>query len=130
MKSTRRTRRAARQLWRLCLIDGQLDPDRVRGVVRQVAASKRRGALAVLSDLQRLVRLDRDQRTAVVESATPLTDDIRQDVQTNLTRLYGGGLATSFHQNPDLIGGMRIRVGSDVYDGSIRSRLEALEARL
>jgi len=130
MKSTRRTRRAARQLFRLCLVDGRLDADRVRGVVSRIAVSKRRGALAVLSALQRLVRLEHDQRTAVVESATPLADDVRQEVQAGLTRHYGSGLETSFRQNPDLIGGMRIRVGSDVYDGSIRSKLEALEARL
>jgi len=84
----------------------------------------------VLSDLQRLVRLDRDQHQAIVESATTLTDDVRQDVLARLTRLYGSGLETSFEQNPALIGGMRIRVGSDVYDGSIRSKLDALETRL
>jgi F-type H+-transporting ATPase subunit delta len=44
--------------------------------------------------------------------------------------IYGDGLATSFRENADLIGGMRIKVGSDVYDGSIRRKLEALRARL
>ena len=52
------------------------------------------------------------------------------DVQTSLARLYGSGLHTSFELNPRLIGGMRIRVGSDVYDASVRARLAALEARL
>jgi F-type H+-transporting ATPase subunit delta len=80
--------------------------------------------------LQRLVRLDLDQRTARVESAMPLTDDVRRDVEAGLARLYGSGIATSFDENPALIGGMRIKVGSDVYDGSVRSRLAALEARL
>jgi F-type H+-transporting ATPase subunit delta len=39
---------------------------------------------------------------------------------------YGPGLTTSFVENPELIGGMRIQVGCDVYDGSVRARLEAL----
>jgi F-type H+-transporting ATPase subunit delta len=86
--------------------------------------------LAVLSDLQRLVRLDRERHTAVVESAMSLSDDVREDVKAGLARIYGIGLETSFEHNPALIGGMRIRVGSDVYDGSVRSRLEALETRL
>jgi F-type H+-transporting ATPase subunit delta len=92
--------------------------------------SKRRGALAVLSDFRRLVRLDRNGHRAVIESATALTDDVRRDVQAGLARVYGAGLETSFEENSRLIGGMRIKVGSDVYDGSIRSRLDALERRL
>ncbi len=84
----------------------------------------------MLSDLQRLVRLDRERHTAVVESATSLSDDVREDVKTGLARIYGTELETSFEHNPALIGGMRIRVGSDVYDGSVRSKLEALETRL
>jgi F-type H+-transporting ATPase subunit delta len=130
MKSTRRTRRAARQLFRLCVVDGRLDEERVRRVARRIAESRRRGGVAVLSDLQRLVRLDRERHTAVVESATSLSDDVREDVKTGLARIYGTELETSFEHNPALIGGMRIRVGSDVYDGSVRSKLEALETRL
>jgi F-type H+-transporting ATPase subunit delta len=130
MKSTRRTRRAARRLFRLCLTDGRLDENRVRMFVRRIASSGRRGSLAVLSDLKRLVRLDFDRRRALVESATALGQDLRDEVTSGLARVYGTGLETSFEENPSLIGGMRIRVGSDVYDGSLRRRLEALETRL
>ena len=93
-------------------------------------ASRRRGALAILSDFQRLVRLDSDRHTALVESATPLVPDMREDIQAGLTRVYGPGLEATFAENPALIGGMRIKVGSDVYDDSVRARLAALEARL
>jgi F-type H+-transporting ATPase subunit delta len=89
-----------------------------------------RGSLAVLSDFQRLVRLERDRHTALVESATPLTDDVRRDLQESLKRRYGSALDTAFTENPDLIGGMRIKVGSDVYDGSVRARLAALASSL
>jgi F-type H+-transporting ATPase subunit delta len=130
MKTTRRTRRAARQLFRLCLVDQRLDDDRVRLVAGQIAGSKRRGALAVLSDFRRMVRLERDRHKAVVETATTLADDLRSGVQADLARVYGPGLETSFEQNPELIGGMRIRVGSDIYDGSVRARLTAIESRL
>ena len=130
MKVTRRTRRSARQLFRLCLVDGRLDEGRVRQVARRIGESKRRGAIAVLSDLQRMVRLDRDQHMASVESATSLADDAREDVRAGLARIYGPGLETTFAENQGLIGGMRIRVGSDVYDGSVRAKLAAIEARL
>jgi F-type H+-transporting ATPase subunit delta len=82
--------------------------------------------VAILSHFQRLVKLDLDRRTARVESATPLSPDIQAAVQSNLGRKYGPGLNVSFAQNPALIGGMRIQVGSDVYDGSVQARLAEL----
>jgi F-type H+-transporting ATPase subunit delta len=130
MKTTRKARRSARQLFHLCLENGRLDQGRVRQVAQRIAASKRRGALAVLTDFHRMVRLNRDQHRAVVESAAALADDVRGRVQTGLERVYGKDLETSFAENPALIGGMRIKVGSDVYDGSVRARLAAIEARL
>jgi len=130
MKASRTTRRAARRLFRLCRVDGRLDAERVRLVATRIAGSGRRGTLAMLGQLLRLVRLDRDGHRAIVESATLLPDDLRVDVESGLARLYGQGLDTSFEINPRLIGGMRIRVGSDVYDASVRAKLAALEARL
>ena len=51
MKANRRTIRAARRLYRLCLIDGRLDEGRVRQVARRLGASRRRGSIAMLSEL-------------------------------------------------------------------------------
>ena len=130
MRTTRRAQRTARQLYRLCLMEGVLDHDRVRAVARQLAASGRRGSVPVLSAFLRLVRLDRDQHAAIVQSAVPLGDEMRQRVQGDLARVYGPGIDTSFEENPLLIGGIRIRIGSDVYDDSVRARLSALSARL
>jgi F-type H+-transporting ATPase subunit delta len=130
MATTRRSRRVARQLFHLCFVAGKLNPDRVRQVARRLGAASERGSLAVLSELQRLVRLDRTQHTALIESASPLTDEVRRDVELQLARLHGTDLETSFALNPALIGGMRIKVGSDVYDGSVRGRLDALERQL
>jgi F-type H+-transporting ATPase subunit delta len=130
MKQNRKVRRAARQLFRLCLVDGVLDHDRVRQVARGIAGSRRTGALPILSGFVRLVRLERERHTAVVETATPLDVSVRESVQAGLARVYGRGLETSFGENPELIGGLRIKVGSDVYDGTVRAKLAALAARL
>jgi F-type H+-transporting ATPase subunit delta len=130
MKATRRTRRAARQLYRLCLVDGALDAKRARLVADWLVTSRRRGALPALSGFLRLVRLDRDRRTARVESAAPLAEPARERIRSGLARTYGASLEASFAENPALIGGVRVRVGSDVFDGTIRARLAALQARL
>lgn len=130
MQTTRRSRRAARKLYRLCLVDGVLAEQRVRDVARRIAASGRRGSLVILSEFQRLVRLDLGRHTARVESARPLAGPLREAIEANLARRYGRHLTTVFHDDPALIAGVRIKVASDVYDGTVRARLNALVERL
>ena len=129
MKRAQQAKRDAKQLFRLCLTSGLLDEDRVRQVVERVGQSKNRNRLGVLAQFRRLVKLDCARHTATVESAMPLPPGIQTSVQAGLSRLYGPGLTISFADSPALIGGMRIKVGSDLYDGSVQSRLAALEAR-
>jgi F-type H+-transporting ATPase subunit delta len=130
MKPNRRTARAARELFRLCTVNGALDAARVRVVAARLASSGRRGALPMLGGFRRLIRLEQERRTAVVESAAALPSDVRETVRERLAATYGGVLNTTFAVNPALVGGMRIKVGSDVYDGSVRARLAALQGRL
>jgi F-type H+-transporting ATPase subunit delta len=127
MKISKLARREAKELFRSCLVNGLLDDNRVRRAVQQVLAIKPRGYVAILSHFQRVVRLDIARRTASIESAVALPADLQNSVQSSLGRVYGPGLSISFSQNPSLIGGMRIKVGSDVYDGSIQARLAALQ---
>jgi len=111
-------------------VDGALDEGRTRLVVDHVIRSGRRGSLPILAHFERLVRLDRERHTARVVSAAPLPEDVRADVTARVARMYGPGLQTSFTDDPALVGGMRLTVGSDVYDGSVRARLAAIAARL
>jgi F-type H+-transporting ATPase subunit delta len=82
--------------------------------------------VAILSHFQRLVKLDIERRAARVESATPLSSELQGRVKQQLNQLYGAGLTISFAENPALIGGLRIKAGSDVFDGSVQARLNAL----
>jgi len=127
MKSTREIKREAKHLFRLCFVNGSLDEDRVRSVLQGILGSKRRGSLPLAGQFQRLVSLDRLRHTAKVESAVSLPPDLQANVQASLVRAYGPELNTSFADNPALIGGMRIRVASDLYDGSVKAELAALE---
>ena len=129
MKTNKQLERDARRLYWLCLVDGSLAEDRVRLVVRRVLESRRRGSFVLLSQFRRLVKLDYARHTATVESATPLPTDMRKSVWSDLERVYGPKLSISFADEPALIGGMRIKVGSDVYDSSVKARLAALERR-
>ncbi|MEY4299384.1 MAG: hypothetical protein RIR25_620 [Verrucomicrobiota bacterium] len=126
MTSSREARKNARSLFRACLTDGALDPARVRSVSDAVVAQKPRGCLAILKNLSRLVRLELDRRHAVIESAVPLSAGDLAAVRAEITRVHGSDITFADAVRPELIGGLRVRVGSDVWDGSVRARLEAL----
>ena len=91
MTTTKQTQRDAKRLFRLCLVNGRVDEDRVRQVVQRVLQSQRRGYLALLGYFQRLLRLDHAQHTAEIESAVPLPADLRAKVQAGLEGVYGPG---------------------------------------
>lgn len=63
-------------------------------------------------------------------SAVSLLPAVQAGVVANLTQRYGAGLNIQFSQNPALVGGLRVKVGSDVYDGSVAARLTALAESL
>ena len=126
MKISKRAQRDARQLFRSCQVNGLLDENRVRQAVALVLAEKPRRYIEILSRLYRLVKLDLERRTARVESAASLPADLQTDVANRIKKIYGEGVILTFDRNPALIGGLRVKVGSDVYDGSIQARLNAL----
>lgn len=127
MKINKQARREGKELFRCCLLNGVLDENRVRLAVQKTLQLKPRGYLAVLSHFERLVKLELERRTARIDSACALPEDLKANVQATLARLYGPGLNVSYGVNSALIGGMRIKVGSDVYDGSVQARLAALQ---
>jgi F-type H+-transporting ATPase subunit delta len=126
MRISKQARRNAKELFRLCLVNGLLDETRVRDAVQKVLAAKPRGYLGIMSHFQRLLKLELDRRSALVESAAPLDADLQAGVRDSLGRLYGTGLTFTFRQTPQLLGGMRLKVGSDVFDSSVQARLNAL----
>lgn len=121
-------KRQSRLLFRWCLVNGELDERRAHEVVSHVLQSKRRGYIAVLGEFRRLMKLDYSRHAAKVESAMPLRPDLQTRLQTSLRSVYGERIRTQFLENADLIGGMRIRVANDIYDGTVTSRLTALAA--
>ena len=127
MKISKQALREARQLFRSCLVNDLLDESRVRQAVALLAEKKPRGYVEILSRLHRLVKLEWSRRSVSVENAVEMTPALTQSIRASLEKQYGAGLNIQYSVNPQLIGGMRIQVGSDLYDGSVKTRLEKLE---
>ena len=126
MKGNKQSRRGAKQLFKSCQVEGQLAEERVRQAVTLVIEKKPRGYFGILQELQRLVKLDVSSRSARVESAVVLTEAQQQNIRESLGRLKGGEVTVEFVENADLIGGMRVKIGDDVFDGSVKTRLATL----
>jgi F-type H+-transporting ATPase subunit delta len=115
---------------KLSLTDGKLDQQKVSRMVQSVLSEKPRYYVEVLKNYQRLVRLEAERRHVVVESAAPLSSEIGDQVLAKLKARYGDDLTAEFRTNSALLGGLRIRVGDDVWDGSVRHRLRTLQEQL
>jgi F-type H+-transporting ATPase subunit delta len=130
MKINKETRQLSKDLLRGSFVDGRLDSGRVSSLLKSLIEKKPRHYLQVLEAYKRLLRLEVEKRTATIETATELPRDAGQKIVENLKRKYGGDLTARFVVNPELLGGMRIRVGSDVWDSSVRNRLHRLQQQL
>jgi F-type H+-transporting ATPase subunit delta len=130
VKISKEIRQLSRQLVRASYVDGALNRERIHSLVQSIVEKKPRNYIHLLEYYQRLLRLELDKRRAKIESATTLDPEVGREIISGLERKYGPGLTTEYVVNPALIGGVRVRVGSDVWDSSVRNRLERLQQKL
>jgi F-type H+-transporting ATPase subunit delta len=128
MKISKTARREAKSLFEACRVNGVLDDVRVRTAVTAVIAQKPRGYVGILEHFHRLVKLDVQRRTARVENAIETSPALMQQLTSTLEKRYGKGLNVTFGVDRALIGGLRIQVGSDIFDSSVAARLQDLAA--
>jgi F-type H+-transporting ATPase subunit delta len=130
MKISREARRLARELFRLSLVNGRIDANRVSKISKHLIAERPRGYVQTLKEVSRLIRLELDKRHAIIESATPLDATSADNSAKTLKLKFGDDITTEFRASPDLLGGLRVKLGSDVWDGSIAHRLSEFSLQL
>lgn len=130
MKVNKEIRRLSREMLRASFTDGQLDRGKIASLVQSVISKRPRHFMDVLQYYKRLLRLEIEKRHARIESATQLSTQAAFDIGTRLKRKHGNDLTSEFVVDPTLLGGVRVRVGSDVWDGTLRNRLERLRQQL
>src|SRR4051812_31041674 len=100
MKVSKDKRRAAKKLFRECFVGGKLDEKRVRDVVSAVATGQPRGYLGILSEIEKLVRIDFQKRTVLVESATSLSEPDIQNIHSKIRNQSKDSLHFTNKVNP------------------------------
>ena len=130
MKLDKDSRKLTKGLFQASFTSGRLDEKKASAVVKTVVASKPRNFLGILKEYQRLIRLEVAKHHAIIESATTLDKKTSDQLLVNLRAKYGKDLSTEFKVSPVLLGGLRIKIGSDVFDSSVRERLARLETQL
>jgi F-type H+-transporting ATPase subunit delta len=126
MKISKVANAEARRIFRLCQTGGRLDEAKFSTAIKMIVAQKPRGFRGILFALKRLVRLELDRRHVVVESAATLDGAEQQRVVSGLVAKYGSDLTFEYRVTPELLGGLKVRVGNDVFDGSVKGRLDRL----
>ncbi len=130
MKISKEARRASREIYAACLTSGRIDQDKVRRYSESLVDVKPRGYVQILRELTRLIRIELSKRHAVIESAVALDDESGASVARDLRSRFGDDLTFDYRVTPSLLGGLRVKVGSDVWDGTVFSRLQQLKNQL
>jgi len=130
MKINKEIRQISRQMLRASFTDGQLDRGKIASLIQSLAAKKPRRYIDILQNYKRLLRFEIEKRHATIESASELSAQTSSKILAKLKKKYGNDLTTDFVVDPTLLGGIRVRVGSDVWDGSVRNRLQRLQQQL
>jgi F-type H+-transporting ATPase subunit delta len=130
MKINKEIRQLSREMLRASFTDCQLDQGKIASLVQSLITKRPRHFIDILQNYKRLLRLEIEKRHAKIESATELSPKAAFDIGARLKKKYGEDLTTDFVVDPTLLGGIRVRVGSDVWDGTLRNRLERLQQQL
>jgi len=124
----KKVQQLARQLFTMSLVDGVVSPEQVEGVLAYVEKHSPDKTLQVLQAYKQLISRELAKSEVIVEHAGPITDGTLRSIEGALTQKYKRQVTATSKQNAQLIAGLRLRIGDDVYESSISGQLEQLSA--
>ena len=128
MRVAKKTRALAKQLFKLSLVQGTVSAEQVAGVLGYIEKNVPRHALALLRLYHRAIATELAKSHAVVEHAGPISDGMLRLIEGAMTQKYQRPVAATARPNAQLLAGLRVRVGSDVYESSVSGQLAALSS--
>ena len=105
------------------LLAGKARPVTVRLVEVALGGFGGRSFIGALTRLVELAAERRDRQVAYVTVAAPLSDEEERRLGARLSEMYGREVSVKQTVNPEVLGGVSVRVGSDLYDGTVLRRL-------
>lgn len=118
----------ARQLFNLSLVNGSVSAAQVEGVLAYLEKHPPANPLMVLRAYQRLIARELAKSEVIVEHAGPVTEGILRSLEGAFTQKYKRHVTTKPTHNAELIAGLRLRIGDDIYEATIAGQLEQLSA--
>ncbi|MER6500715.1 F0F1 ATP synthase subunit delta [Streptomyces sp. NPDC001455] len=112
------------------LLGGRTRPATERVITRLVTQPRGRSLEAGLESLSKLAAERRDRMVAVVTSAVPLSDRQKQRLGAALTKIYGRPMHLNLDVDPEVLGGIEVRVGEEIINGTIADRLAEASRRM
>ena len=112
------------------LLEGKARTTTVRLVDVALRGFEGRNFAASLSRMVELAAERRDRQIAYVTVATPLTDAEESRLTARLAEMYGRPVEIKVTVNPHVLGGVSVRIGHDLYDGTVRRRLNETRTAL
>lgn len=128
MRADKKTKALAKQLFKLSLVNGTVSAEQVAGVLGYIEKNIPRHALALLKLYHRAIATELAKSNAVVEHAGPISDGTLRTIEEAMTRKYQRPVAATARPTAKLLAGLRVRVGSDVYESSVSGQLAALSS--
>lgn len=130
MKVSKASKEFATRVFRLCTENGSLNENKLSDSIKFLSKKRPSDYRGILTALKSLVRLDVEKRTVHVESAQDISQTDSKRIQDSIIKKHGKGLVFSFITKPELIGGLKVRVGSQVYDSSVLAKINRLSNSL
>jgi F-type H+-transporting ATPase subunit delta len=126
MAADKQTKLLAKQLFKLSVVNGVVSPEQVAGVLGWVEKTSPRRPVALLKAYHHRIALELAKSRAEVEHAGPVTDATLRQIEAAMTKRYARPVVATAKANPKLLAGLRVRVGSDVYESSVAGQLAKL----
>jgi F-type H+-transporting ATPase subunit delta len=126
MAADKQTKLLAKQLFKLSVVNGVVSPEQVAGVLGWVEKTSPRRPVALLKAYHHRIALELAKSRAEVEHAGPVTDATLKQIEAAMTKRYARPVVATAKANPKLLAGLRVRVGSDVYESSVAGQLAKL----
>jgi F-type H+-transporting ATPase subunit delta len=105
------------------LVGDRVKPVSLRLLEQVVRAPRRRNLDTVVQQLAELAASRRNRSVAHVLAAELLSAEQEERLATVLSRIYGRAISVQVEIDPEILGGLVVRVGDEVVDGSVASRL-------